>query len=76
MSEPDFKADLRRYLKDLSSQVEADSGLPLLRINWYDAGTRGGTVDYAQRAIGALPKVKLRLGRPGINGGRKASTSS
>jgi hypothetical protein len=65
------EVDVPAFLADLSAQVVADSGLPLLRINWYDAGTRGGTVDAAQRAIGELPKVKLRLGRTGFNGEQK-----
>jgi hypothetical protein len=58
-------------LADLTSQVEADSGLPLLRIHWYDAGTRGGAPSGNQRDIATLPKVKLRLGRVGFNGEQK-----
>ncbi len=63
--------DVAALLRELTEQLEVDCGLPLLRINWYDAGTRGGTVDAAQRDIASLPKVKLRLGRTGINGEQK-----
>lgn len=48
----------------LIEKAEADSGLPLLRVNWYDSGARpGGMPDYIQDEIGLLPRVKLRLGR-------------
>jgi hypothetical protein len=65
------EVDVPSFLADLSAQVVADSGLPLLRINWYDAPPRAGSVDAAQRAIGELPKVKLHLGRTGFNGEQK-----
>ncbi|MCA0437137.1 MAG: NYN domain-containing protein [Actinobacteria bacterium] len=56
----------------LIAQVEADSGLPLLRVNWYDAGSRpGGMPDATQDEIGALPRVKLRLGRLSYSGEQK-----
>lgn len=48
----------------LISRAEQDSGLPLLRVNWYDSGARpGGMPDFIQDEIGLLPRVKLRLGR-------------
>jgi len=63
--------DVPGLLDDLQARVQADSGLPLLRINWYDAGTKAGTPDQRQREIAELPRVKLRLGRLGHNGEQK-----
>ncbi len=63
--------DVPGLLADLTKQVEADSGLPLLRIHWYDSGTRQGAPSGNQRDIATLPKVKLRLGRVGFNGEQK-----
>lgn len=68
---PATKADVASLLEALTAQVEADSGLPLLRIHWYDSGTRQGTPLPEQRAIAALPKVKLKLGRVGFSGEQK-----
>ncbi len=42
--------------------VEHHSGLPLLRVYWYDAG-RGGAPAKDHLEIAELPNVKLRLGR-------------
>ena len=56
----------------LVAQVEQDSGLPILRINWYDSGSRpGGQPDWHQDQIGLLPRVKLRLGRLSYSGEQK-----
>ena len=56
----------------LIAQIEGDSDLPLLRVNWYDAGSRpGGMPDAIQDEIGALPRVKLRLGRLSYSGEQK-----
>lgn len=63
--------DVAGLLADLAEQVQADSGMPLLRIHWYDAGTRQGSALPGQKEIGMLPKVKLRLGRSGFNGEQK-----
>jgi uncharacterized LabA/DUF88 family protein len=63
--------DVSGLLDDLQEFVQADSGLPLLRIHWYDAGTKAGTPDQRQREIAELPRVKLRLGRLGHNGEQK-----
>lgn len=65
------EVDVPGLLSELTKQVEADSGLPLLRIHWYDSGTRQGAPSGSQRDIATLPKVKLRLGRVGFNGEQK-----
>ncbi|CAN7248264.1 NYN domain-containing protein [Knoellia sp. LjRoot47] len=66
--EVDYPALVRRLVE----QVEADSGLPVLRVNWYDSGARpGGQPDHHQDQIGLLPKVKLRLGRLSYAGEQK-----
>jgi NYN domain len=63
--------DVAGLLAALTAQVERDSGLPLLRIHWYDAGTRSGGPGGNQRDIATLAKVKIRLGRVGFNGEQK-----
>src|SRR4051812_48625935 len=56
----------------LIADAEAASGLPLLRLHWYDSGNRaGGTPDPTQEAVGMLPRVKLRLGRTSPQGEQK-----
>ena len=55
----------------LIEQAEEASGLPLLRVNWYDSGSRGGLPDPFQEQIGMLPRVKLRLGRLSYSGEQK-----
>ncbi|MEO7060907.1 MAG: NYN domain-containing protein [Lapillicoccus sp.] len=56
----------------LIEQAEHLSGLPVLRVHWYDAGVRGsGGPSQEQNAIGMLPRVKLRLGRTSPNGEQK-----
>lgn len=58
------KVDNHALVGGLIAQAEADSGLPLLRVNWYDSGARpGGMPDIHQDEIGMMPRVKLRLGR-------------
>ncbi|MER5836059.1 MULTISPECIES: NYN domain-containing protein [Streptomycetaceae] len=42
----------------------------MLRVYWYDSA-RNGIPDAQQERIGELPKVKLRLGRFGVNGEQK-----
>lgn len=62
----------RAFVEALIVQAETASGLPLLRVNWYDSGSlRGGNPDAGQEAIGLLPRVKLRLGRLSPNGEQK-----
>jgi uncharacterized LabA/DUF88 family protein len=55
----------------LIEQAEETSQLPLLRVNWYDSGSRGGLPDPFQESIGMLPRVKLRLGRLSYSGEQK-----
>jgi hypothetical protein len=56
----------------LVDQAEQLSGLPLLRLNWYDSGNRpGGAPDATQDSVGMLPRVKLRLGRTSPHGEQK-----
>jgi uncharacterized LabA/DUF88 family protein len=62
----------RDLIEALVEQVETDSGLPLLRVNWYDAGGGpGGAPDALQDQIGMLPRLKLRLGRMSPGGEQK-----
>ena len=64
--------DYGALIRGLIAQVEEDSGLPLLRVNWYDSGGRpGGQADHDQEQIGIQPKVKLRLGRRSPSGDQK-----
>lgn len=61
-----------RLITAITEQAEQSSGLPLLRVNWYDSGGRpGGTADPVQEQIGLLPRVKLRLGRLSHSGEQK-----
>lgn len=58
------QVDHAELIESLIKRAEEDSGLPLLRVNWYDSGGRpGGMPDFTQDEIGLLPRVKLRLGR-------------
>ncbi|KGN30068.1 hypothetical protein N802_09895 [Knoellia sinensis KCTC 19936] len=66
------EVDYPALVAGLIAQVEADSGLPILRVNWYDSGSRpGGQPDWQQDQIGLLPRVKLRLGRLSYAGEQK-----
>lgn len=62
--------DYENLVADLIALVEERCGLPLLRVYWYDAG-RNGVADPDQEKVAALPKVKLRLGRVGVDGEQK-----
>lgn len=59
-----------KVVQVLIGQVLEDSGLPLLRVYWYDAA-RGGVPDSDQRGIADLENVKVRLGRTGVDGEQK-----
>ncbi len=66
------RVDHAALIHGLIAQAEAESGLPLLRVNWYDSGGRpGGMPDLQQDHIGMLPRVKLRLGRLSQTGEQK-----
>jgi uncharacterized LabA/DUF88 family protein len=62
--------DYTRLLADLIALVEQRSELPLLRVYWYDAA-HGGKATTAQEEIALLPRVKVRLGRIGVDGEQK-----
>ncbi|PPH55763.1 NYN domain-containing protein [Rathayibacter sp. AY1E1] len=62
--------DYTRLLADLITMVEQRSGLPLLRVYWYDAA-RDGKATPTQEEIALLPRVKVRLGRIGVDGEQK-----
>lgn len=67
-----IQADYESLIAWLVEHAETDSGLPLLRVNWYDAGGRpGGMPDASQDEIGQLARVKLRLGRLSYSGEQK-----
>lgn len=66
------QVDHAKLVRGLIEQAESDSGMPLLRVNWYDSGGRpGGMPDMQQEDIGLLPRVKLRLGRLSHSGEQK-----
>ncbi|MCR8695273.1 NYN domain-containing protein [Rhodococcus pyridinivorans] len=62
--------DYAKLVASLVDTAETRSKLPLLRVHWYDSA-RNGVPDLQQERIGELPKVKLRLGRFGVNGEQK-----
>lgn len=59
-----------RLIEILVEQAEKQSGLPVLRVHWYDSA-QNGVPDAQQERIGELSKVKLRLGRFGREGQQK-----
>jgi uncharacterized LabA/DUF88 family protein len=62
--------DYSALIGSLVAAAEARSGLPVLRVHWYDSA-KNGVPDAQQERIGELSKVKLRLGRFGFNGEQK-----
>ncbi|WP_431924803.1 NYN domain-containing protein [Micromonospora wenchangensis] len=64
------QVDYESLIDMLSQQAEALSGLPVLRVHWYDSA-RNGVPDNQQEFIGELSNVKLRLGRFGREGQQK-----
>ena len=62
--------EYRPLVEGLIRQAEEISGLPLLRVHWYDSA-KDGVPDAQQGRIGELAKVKLRLGRFGVDGQQK-----
>jgi uncharacterized LabA/DUF88 family protein len=57
-------------IKALVQHAETISELSVLRVHWYDSA-KDGVPDGRQERIGELPKVKLRLGRIGMDGEQK-----
>lgn len=67
-----IRVDHAQLIKGLADQIVAHSRLPLLRVNWYDGSAGPGNVaSDAQRRIGRLPHVKIRLGRRTPTGEQK-----
>lgn len=62
--------EYRALIESLIAEAEERSGLPLLRVHWYDSA-RDAVPDPQQVRIGELRKVKLRLGRFGREGEQK-----
>lgn len=62
--------DYAPLIEALVQQAETISELPVLRVHWYDSA-KDGVPDAQQQRIGELPKVKLRLGRFGVDGQQK-----
>lgn len=62
--------DYAKLIRSLVETAEARSGLPVLRVHWYDSA-HNGVPDCQQERIGELSKVKLRLGRFGAGGEQK-----
>ncbi len=64
--------DHEQLVTRLVEQVENDSQLPLMRVNWYDSGNgSSGSPDPDQVKLGLMPRVKLRLGRRSYSGEQK-----
>ena len=62
--------DYAPLIDALVRQAERMSELSVLRVHWYDSA-KDGVPDPQQQRIGELPKVKLRLGRFGMDGQQK-----
>jgi uncharacterized LabA/DUF88 family protein len=62
--------DFASLIAELVELVEGHSGLPLLRVYWYDAA-HNSVANPDQEKIALLPRVKLRLGRIGVEGEQK-----
>lgn len=65
-----IQVDYESLVDALIEQAEGLSELPVLRVHWYDSA-RDGVPDVQQESIGELPRVKLRLGRFGMDGVQK-----
>ena len=55
--------DFPALIKSIVMQAEEASGLPLLRVHWYDSA-KDGVPDAQQERIGELPKVAYQFERP------------
>src|SRR5436309_1594653 len=54
-----IEADHEQLIEALIAHATHRSGLPLLRVHWYDTA-RNGVPNPLQEKIGLLPRVKLR----------------
>lgn len=54
--------DVKRVVPYLEAMSEVISGMPMLRIYWYDASRTSEPEDH-QRELNSTPNIKLRLGR-------------
>ena len=59
-----------RLIAALAEHAQKNSGLPLLRVHWYDSA-RNGVPIRPEQSIGLLSRVKIRLGRIGYDGEQK-----
>lgn len=59
-----------KLIDSLIAQAEEICDLSVLRVHWYDSA-KDGVPDPQQERIGELSKVKLRLGRFGVDGQQK-----
>lgn len=62
--------EFSKLVAALIAEAEERAGMPVLRVHWYDSA-RNGVPDVVQERIGELSKVKLRLGRFGVDGAQK-----
>jgi uncharacterized LabA/DUF88 family protein len=62
--------EFQALIRSIVQQAEELSQLPLLRVHWYDSA-KDGVPDSQQERIGEIPRVKLRLGRFGVDGQQK-----
>ncbi|GLY68040.1 NYN domain-containing protein [Amycolatopsis taiwanensis] len=65
-----IEVDHERLIEALVAHATSSSGLPVLRVHWYDAA-RNSVPDQSQGKISLLPRVKVRLGRIGFDGEQK-----
>jgi uncharacterized LabA/DUF88 family protein len=56
-----LRTDQAAMVRAISARAEEETGMPLLRIYWYDAA-RNRVPDADQRALANLSDIKLRLG--------------
>ncbi len=74
MRREDLRLDVPAVCEVLSRFARRTSGLPLLRIYWYDAA-RQGHLSIEQLALASQNDVKLRLGELGFDGKQKGVDS-